>query len=274
MKKRFTLSILITIAVLVFHFLKSEGKVEPEEANIASESTPKSMVLIPAGKFRMGTDRITNNPSKPIHSVYLDAFYIDTHEVTVGEYNQFLSDSGYPVALPKGVSDISPTDQHPVVGVSWHDAMAYAKWAGKRLPTEAEWEKAARGGLMDKNYPWGNTEPDSSLMNLEGKAVAVGSHGPNTFGLYDMAGNVAEWCLDPWDEDFYAISPERNPFAGPKSRQETLTNFKTAKGLRVIRGGSFKSVGTAACFVAGRDYYESSERLINVGFRCAMDASQ
>ena len=273
MKKLSALLTLVLGTLLTFYLFKSDGRVEPE-THTESKSTPKSMVIIPAGKFRMGTSRIKGHEaSKPIHSVYLDAFYIDTHEVTVGEYNQFLSDSGYPVALPKGVSDISPTDQHPVVGVSWHDAMAYAKWAGKRLPTEAEWEKAARGGLMDKNYPWGNTEPDSSLMNLEGKAVAVGSHGPNTFGLYDMAGNVAEWCLDPWDEDFYANSPKENPFAGPISIKQTVKNYKDVKGIRVVRGSSFTQKSAGSSYVGARYKAEAKTKGIYLGFRCAKDVS-
>lgn len=247
-----------------------------------------NMVLIPAGKFRMGTERIADNnrskgsASKPIHVVHIDAFYIDTHEVTVGMYKQFLLDSGYPVSLPERVSRVSPTDQHPVVGVSWYDAMAYAKWAGKRLPTEAEWEKAARGGLMDKNYPWGDDPIDSSRANYaqgSGRPVPVGSYPQNGFGLYDMAGNAAEWCLDPWDADFYKFSPEQNPFAGTKSRRAVLSNFKTLSnvknaGLRIVRGGSFNSTGTAACFVGARAYQEAGERIINTGFRCAMDASQ
>ena len=114
------------------------------------------MTLIPAGEFQMGShsDTIGNAATRPMHIVYVDAFYIDKYEVTVGQYNQFVRATNY-TPLPDWVYRYSRTDAHPVVGVSWHDATAYAKWAGKRLPTEAEWEKAARGGLVQKNHAWG-----------------------------------------------------------------------------------------------------------------------
>ena len=126
-----------------------------------SSQTP-DMVLIPAGEFQMGSNN-GERDEKPVHTVYLDAFYIDKYEVTVAEYKRFVEATGHR-PLPVSVARTSLTDQHPVVQVSWHDAMAYAKWAGKRLPTEAEWEKAARGGLIAQDYPWGDAI-DASRAN-------------------------------------------------------------------------------------------------------------
>lgn len=245
-------------------------------AEVQRKNSTEGMVLIPAGKFRMGTDQLVGNESKPIHTVYLDAFYIDTHEVTVGEYKEFLQESGYPVSLHSELSEFSSTDDHPIVGVTWHDAMAYAQWAGKRLPTEAEWEKAARDGLIDMKYPWGNDEIDSAKANygkLHSGAVPVGSYPPsNAFGLYDMAGNVAEWCLDPWNSNFYANSPTENPFAGHKSRDETIIDYKSIRGLRVVRGGSWAQNTSPSFWVSGRFKQDAMKKLMNVGFRCAKDA--
>ena len=232
------------------------------------------MVLIPDGKFRMGTDRLHSKRAEPVHVVSLDAFYIDKYEVTLGEYKHFLMATMHR-SLPSAVSEYAPTDEHPVVGVSWRDAMAYATWAGKRLPTEAEWEKAARGGLLDKAYPWGNEAPDSSLANyqkMEDTTTPVGEYPPNAFGLYDVAGNVAEWCLDAWDEDFYSPSRKENPFAGRKSRDATLEDFKTIRGLRVVRGGSWGDE-PSVLNVAARFKAEASVIATTVGFRCAKDAS-
>ena len=242
----------------------------------------EKMALIPAGKFRMGTeglmmrDGLPSKMEKPVHTVSLDAFYIDKYEVTRGEYEDFLLDTGYPHSLPEAALPYMPTDKHPVVGVSWRDAMAYATWAGKRLPTEAEWEYAARGGHMDMPYPWGDKEPDPSLANFDNtkrQSTVVGTYPPNGYDLYDMAGNVSEWCLDPWDADFYANSPQENPFAGKKGRDETIHNFETVEGMRMVRGGSYKS-NAAAIQVATRHYVYATDQMSNIGFRCARDASR
>ena len=232
------------------------------------------MVLIPAGKFRMGTEGLVGGAEKPVHVVSLDAFYIDKYEVTLEEYEHFLMATGHR-PLPEDALPYMPTNKHPVVGVSWQDAMAYATWAGKRLPTEAEWEYAARGGLMDKHYPWGNKKPDSSLANFGNTTFlpsVVGKYPANGYGLYDMAGNVSEWCLDPWEADFYANSPQENPFAGPKSRDKTIHNFETEKGMRVVRGGSSRTDATTLQ-VAVRQRSDAEKATINIGFRCARDAS-
>ena len=213
----------------------SRATTTPLELSIENEiAIPEGMVLIPEGEFQMGSDAPeAGDNEKPEHTVYVDAFYMDIHEVTVGEYTRFVTETGSN-PLPLWASERSPTNDHPVVAVNWHDAMAYAKWVNKRLPTEAEWEKAARGGLSGEKYPWGNTDPDGTQCNYADKRTVdlvwnfdgeeqritwadedvddgylynapVGSFLPNPYGLYDMAGNVWEWCLDEYVEDFYIL---------------------------------------------------------------------
>ena len=163
------------------------------------------MNLIPAGSFEMGSDDRVDE--KPVHTVELDAFYMDIYEVIVGQFKQFVNQSGYSYNRWDSVAKYSPTDDYPMIYVDWNDAVAYAKWAGKRLPTEAEWEYAARGGLTGKHYPWGNdiTYDDANWGNtVSGKdkwkyCAPVGSFKPNGYGLFDMAGNVWGWGQD-WDD--------------------------------------------------------------------------
>lgn len=237
------------------------------------------MALIPAGEFLMGS--IDGDvDEKPVHAVYVDAFYIDIHEVTVGAYKRFVDATGHR-ALPDWVAQCSPTEHHPVVGVSWHDAMAYAQWAGKRLPTEAEWEKAARGGLTGQKYPWGNMR-DASKANYGKKTKSgthaerttpVGKYPANDYGLYDMSGNVLEWCLDAYQKKFYTNSPHRNPVAGTSGAEglhHIIENFAQKKARRVTRGGSW-SFSPNGVRVANRFREKPALLSSDVGFRCAKD---
>jgi iron(II)-dependent oxidoreductase len=199
------------------------------------------MVLIPAGEFQMGDSLDGMSNALPVHTVYLDAFYIDIYEVTNAQYKKFMDATGYKAPTYWNLLDYwnDPNynaPNNPVVGVSWYDAKAYADWAGKRLPTEAEWEKAARGGLVGKRYPWGDvlTYDDANYNGIGLKdrwtyTSPVGSFAPNGYGLYDMAGNVWEWCADWYDGSYYANSPKSNP-KGPDSGS-----------YKVLRGGSWNS---------------------------------
>lgn len=187
---------------------------------------PEGMVAIPAGDFEMGDNRI----APPAHTVYVDAFYMDIYEVTNLEYKRFLianpewekrrvpghlaEPSGYLLDWDDNNNYPEGQANHPVQYVSWHAARAYAEWVGKRLPTEAEWEKAARGGLVGKRYPNGDTISQAEANYRSKGTVPVGSYAPNGYGLYDMVGNVREFCLDHFDRGFYQSSPSRNPLNG------------------------------------------------------------
>ncbi|MBI1925884.1 formylglycine-generating enzyme family protein [Candidatus Poribacteria bacterium] len=248
-------------------------------------AVPPDMALILAGEFEMGDNfNEGNSDERRVHTVYIDAFYMDVHEVTVGEYRAFIQATGYQAPDWKRVAEYSPTDQHPMINVSWYDATAYCRWANKRLPTEAEWEKAARGGLVGKRYPWGDEDPDGTQCNFADKntdyswsnrkvndgyqyTAPVEKYTPNGYRLYDMAGNVWEWCMDEYQSDFYAKSPKQNPVAGGVI---TLVNndFTDIKTARVLRGGSW-SVNPDTLCVAGRYRGVPSLRNDVVGFRCA-----
>ena len=255
---------------------------------------PEGMVLIPAGPFQMGSnDADADDDEQPVHTVHLDAFYMDKYEVTNKQFKDFVDanphwqkdnieekfhDSEY---LGHWTGNDYPTEtaNHPVTWMSWYAAMAYAEWAGKRLPTEAEWEYAARGGLAGKKYPCGNTLTPADA-NCDGHVVGttpVGQYAANGYGLYDMAGNVYEWCLDAWDCDFYAASHDsRNPIAGGRPIQWILDNFKSIQTDtdlgRVLRGGSWAN-GASGLRVAARTGVTPMYSGINFGFRCVRDVT-
>ena len=232
-----------------------------DKADKKWEKDGSFMNLIPAGSFEMG-DHFNKGKDneKPVHMVELDAFYMDNHEVTVGQFKQFVNQSSY--NRWNDVAKYSPGDDYPMVYVSWNDAVAYAKWAGKRLPTEAEWEYAARGGLIGKRYPWGDelTHDDANYHGTGGKdqwefCPPVGSFAANGYGLYDMAGNVWEWCADWYASDYYSKLSAKNPL-GPNTGQ-----------IRVLRVGSWRDI-YYYLRVAYRGRSVPSAPSNDVGFRC------
>jgi formylglycine-generating enzyme required for sulfatase activity len=237
---------------------------QSQENPIVPKPPLGSMVSIPAGEFTMGSQD-GDADERPAHKVTVDGFSIDVYEVTVGEYGDFLRSGGG--HLPPGWEKMNQMKYHkrPVMGVDWADASAYCKSVGKRLPTEAEWEKAARG-TDGRIYPWGNDSPSSLHANY-GKygsndleaLTPVGSleKGKGPYGAYDMAGNVWEWVSDWYDTDYYKNSPQQNPEGLPTG------------GFKVIRGGAWNS--SAKNLRSSDRYWDppSFRSLYLPGFRCA-----
>jgi len=242
-----------------------------------ADDEPKDMAYIPAGSFMMGSTDGDDN-EKPVHEVYVEAFYMDKYEVTVAQYQQFIK--GMSHRQPENWQEQLQYPKLPVIYVSWDDANTYAKWAKKRLPTEAEWEYAARSGNKGYKYSWGNGSPigrkGGNIVDETAKhrftdltiwsgyddgyvfTAPVGSFEPNEFGLFDMTGNVSEWCADWYDENYYASSPKQNP-QGPAS----------AIG-RVLRGGAWSNYpDLLRCAVRGRG--DTTYRTAGIGFRCVQD---
>lgn len=224
------------------------------------------LVYVPAGEFRMGDEE--RRQAKPVHKVKLRAFYIGKNEVTNAEYKRFCDDTKrkYP-DNPHWDSDyfIGKPD-YPVIYVTWLDASDYAKWAGGRLPTEAEWEYAARGGTTTYYY-WGDDLTHNQLNYLgvkEGErdqwehTSPVSSFPPNQFGLYDMLGNVWEWVADWYAEDYYSKSPKENPKGPQKGTQ------------RILKGDGWS--GGSNHGPSGRWWKLPSEKSDFTGFRIAKDA--
>jgi len=225
------------------------------------------MVVVPAGPFLMGNPEGQGRQDEwPQRSVHVDGFAIDSVEVTNARYLTFVEATGHrhpPNPYGDGVlMSAAGIENMPVVQVNWHDAADYCQWAGKRLPTEAEWEKAARG-TDGRVYPWGNEPSSPTRVNYErewddGKALrAVGTtpEGRSPYGVHDMAGNAREWTQDWYAPDYYKRAPDRNP-VGPE------------KGvLKVIRGGSWRSP-QADITAASRGRGGFALRTHGTGFRC------
>jgi formylglycine-generating enzyme required for sulfatase activity len=224
------------------------------------------MVMIPAGEFWMGRDGTEAlEDERPRHNVWLDAYSMDIYEVTTARYAKFLSATGRALPLFWDQVDLNAHRDRPVIGVSWEDAYAYCRWAGKRLPTEAEWEKAARG-TDERPYPWGNQTPTPNLANFAlGARFSYGQvlmpvdryvKGRSPYGLYNLAGNVWEWVQDWYEGDYYEHSPGRNP-AGLEHGQ-----------FKVLRGGSWSEL-PKYLLTYGRFKLPPSTRNSYTGFRCA-----
>ena len=246
---------------------------------LPSVSAESELCLIPAGTFTMGSDDDLPNEA-PAHKIYLDAYYIGKTEVTNAEYYPFWLESGGPDSEHTPISygdafgtwpDIAKTKpDYPVIGVSWDAAVAYATWRGMRLPTEAEWEKAARG-TNAKRWPWGNifaqringTTVHANVWQQSGarlQPVAAYPTGISPYGAHDMAGNVWEWVGDWYSETFYYRSPDRNP-KGP-----------AVGSRRIVKGGSWLNPETfARC--AARFGQHPAIGTSFIGFRLAKDAT-
>ncbi len=242
----------------------------------AAEDVPADMVLVPAGEFTMGMDESKldkivgtiggmvkyHDSATPAHTVNVDAFYIDKYEVTNADYKKFIEAIGAPIPLswedaggdmPKGKG------KHPVVYVNWENAVAYCEWVGKRLPTEAEWEKAARG-TDGRLYPWGNKFSRKKLnfeKSRKNGTTKVGSYkkGISPYGCFDMAGNVWEWTADNY-----------LPYPGNKHEDEFY-----GKERYVLRGGSFMDAKYDAVTTMRSKFTPITDDE-NVGFRCAKSA--
>ncbi len=238
------------------------------------QSPYENMVYIPAGNIMMGSKY--QKDEQPIHRVYVDGFYIDKYEVTVAEYREFCRATRR--VMPK--QPYWNDDNHPVVKVSWNNANAYARWKKKRLPTEAEWEYAARSGRKGYFYSWGNKAPGrrkggniaDEALRSEKKFWRIwknyydgfvytsprGSFYSNDFGLFDMTGNVWEWCSDWYVADYYKTSLQKNPKGPDKGTH------------KVLRGGSW-NFSPRDILATRRMHYRRDVELDYIGFRCAKD---
>lgn len=220
------------------------------------------LVLIKGGAFVMGSE--TKGDHSPAHQIRLGDFYLDRYEVTNAHYHAFCQATDHRLPEFWGMERYRSGPRypdHPVVGVSWHDALTYAKWCGKRLPTEAEWEYGARGGLSGKQYPNGDSLSPADgnyTASKKGYSVQVGSYPANGYGLFDMQGNVVEWVHDRYGAAYYAQSPATNP-QGPSQGR-----------FRVIRGGGWHS-NPNCNKVYWRNALPANWVDFSVGFRCAKD---
>lgn len=286
------------LTCLILFFILYAVSCEADERMNNSDNS--SIALVPGGTFFMGSGDESGHSyeESPRHKVYVNSFYMDKHETSNAQFARFLNaltdartmnedlraswivirndlavddkKDWWPteIALENGVySPLPGFENYPVVSVSWFAADAYCKWSGKRLPTEAEWEKAGRGGLEGKEYPWGDELPTVGVNYKKvwknnaypAPVEANNSFNPNGYGLYNMAGNVAEWCSDWYNAYYYRSSPSENP-KGPET------------GIsKVTRGGSWAS-NYSSVRVGFRNYSFPAALNSGVGIRCVKDA--
>ncbi|GMU21052.1 MAG: hypothetical protein AMXMBFR13_11470 [Phycisphaerae bacterium] len=255
--------------IQMFAHLKKLKAATPEQEKPPGEVTvnPRDgaeMSYIPAGDFLMGSKEGEGSANEtPQHRVYLDAFWIYKTPVTVAQYRRFCEATGRTLPPPQHASK----DDHPIVNVSWEDASAYARWAGAALPTEAQWEKAARG-TDGRVFPWGNSVESvkrrQATLNDEEQTKPVTQHPEvaSPYGVWDMTGNVWQWCADYYDPEYYRVSPERNP-TGPSTGTS-----------RVLRGGRW-FINHPNFFPASyRHFYPPDHWIGFCGFRCVMNTAQ
>jgi sulfatase modifying factor 1 len=232
---------------------------------IAADMSEPALMRVPAGWFLMGSDAGQDN-ERPVHRVWVDAFELARCQVTNAEYAAFLH-AGETAPPPLWFDDKFSNPEQPVVAVSWFEASTYCEWLSARfgrryrLPTEAEWERAARGGIEGRLFPWGdgspNDVPDYTQRWMTGPEQ-VGRYASNPYGFYNMGDNVHEWCSDWFMAEYYAASPERNP-PGP------------ATGVRrSSRGGSWRHhIKVTRC--AARSSIPPHLQYADYGFRVACD---
>jgi sulfatase modifying factor 1 len=241
------------------------NELEQIRKDLLPEANKRRMTLVDGGPYTMGgRDEESPNNERPSHTVYVNAFLINPFPVTNQDYREFVKVTGHrtPIHWQRGTFPAG-LGNHPVTNVTWQDAHAYAEWSGARLPTEAEWEKAARG-TDERPYPWGDRFVDGercNSSNVVGSTTPVDEFpdGRSAYGLWDMAGNVFEWCHDYFDEEYYKSSPASNP-RGPEGGQE-----------RVVRGGSYaetRAMLRCTHRIGAAENYNRD----NTGFRIAMSA--
>lgn len=295
MKQRVLNSVPVAIALAIL----LAASLDFNETNASFRD--RSVVLISGATCEMGTDpsEIAHlqqtfgikqadlfSAEVPRHNVTIDSFYLDRREVTNARFKKFLDrnpqwrkdriparyHNGNYLKHWNGNSHPKEKAKHPVTNVSWYAAVAYCQWVDKRLPTEAEWEYAARGGLVGKAFPWGDEPVNKSRANYSGGGVGgttpVGSYPANGYGLFDMAGNVWEYLADEWGT--YSSSPQVNPVAGGNLFLDRT--FLTVTTRRVIRGGSWGGA-PINLRVAYRDSHPPEDAKDFVGFRCADSVS-